>query len=168
MELMRHSDLKLTVKVYTDIPQLPLVKEAALLQSFSVPRNQPTVDTQLSTHAGVVSGHDESAVVAGGDSEAISQVTHLFVFGHKKAPSVTTGRYPKMERAKRLELIAGKPEPSEHIIVANSANTTDTQLSTHAGNELAEIISAWPSLSPEVRAAVLTLVRVAIPSGERD
>ena len=73
-----------------------------------------------------------------------------------------------MERAKRLELIAGKPEPSEHTIVANSANTTDTQLSTHAGNELAEIISAWPSLNPEVRAAVLTLVRVAIPRGERD
>jgi hypothetical protein len=66
-----------------------------------------------------------------------------------------------MERAKRLELIAGKPEPSEHTIVANSANTTDTQLSTRAGLELAEIVSAWPRLRPEIRTAVLTLVRLA-------
>jgi hypothetical protein len=72
-----------------------------------------------------------------------------------------------MERAKRLELNAAKPERSEQSTVVNSLKATDTQLSTHAGSELAEIISAWPS-SPEVRAAVLTLVRVAAPRGERD
>jgi uncharacterized protein with PhoU and TrkA domain len=65
-----------------------------------------------------------------------------------------------MERAKRLELNAGKSETSEQSAVVNSANATDTQLSTHAA-ELAEIVSAWPRLSPEIRVAMLTLVRVA-------
>jgi hypothetical protein len=73
-----------------------------------------------------------------------------------------------MERAKRLELNAGNSETAEPIAVVNSAVTTDTQLSTHAGNELAEIVAAWPSLSPEVRSSVLTLVRVAAPRGEKD
>ena len=37
MELMRHSDLKLTMKVYTDAAQQPLIAEAARLLSFSLP-----------------------------------------------------------------------------------------------------------------------------------
>ncbi|MFT3782308.1 MAG: hypothetical protein QM790_09855 [Nibricoccus sp.] len=45
--------------------------------------------------------------------------------------------------------------------VIESATPADTQLSTQAGLELAEIISAWPRLRPEIRTAVLTLVRVA-------
>lgn len=34
MELMRHSDLKLTMKIYTDASQLPLVASVAALPSF--------------------------------------------------------------------------------------------------------------------------------------
>jgi hypothetical protein len=66
-----------------------------------------------------------------------------------------------MERAKRLELgnqISDTPTPSQ---VAESAPPADTQLSTHASLELAEIVSAWPRLRPEIRAAMLTLVRLA-------
>ncbi len=36
MELMRHSDLKLTMKIYTDASQLPLVAGVAALPSFGV------------------------------------------------------------------------------------------------------------------------------------
>ena len=39
-------------------------------------------------------------------------------------------------------------------------NATDPQLSTPAA-ELLEFAAAWPGLSPEIQAAVLTLVRVA-------
>ncbi len=64
-----------------------------------------------------------------------------------------------MERAKRLELSAAKPETSEQSGVMKSANSTDTQLSTHAA-QLVEIAAAWPELNREIRAAVLTLIRV--------
>jgi len=66
-----------------------------------------------------------------------------------------------MERAKRLELgnqSSDTPTPSK---VAESAPPANTQLSTQAGLELAEIVSAWPRLRPEIRGAMLTLVRVA-------
>jgi integrase len=36
MELMRHSDLKLTMKIYTDVSQLPLAACVAALPSFEV------------------------------------------------------------------------------------------------------------------------------------
>jgi integrase len=36
MELMRHSDLKLTMKIYTDVSQLPLTASVAALPSFEV------------------------------------------------------------------------------------------------------------------------------------
>ena len=65
-----------------------------------------------------------------------------------------------MERAKRLELSAVKPETHEPIVVVNSVNTNDTQLSTHA-TELAEIATLWPALSCEIRSAVLNLIRAS-------
>jgi hypothetical protein len=65
-----------------------------------------------------------------------------------------------MERAKRLELSAKKPETSDQSEVMKSNNSADTQLSTHA-SELAEISAAWPRLSREIQSAVLTLIRVS-------
>ena len=38
MELMRHSDMKLTMSIYTDVAQLPIIKETALLPSFTIPK----------------------------------------------------------------------------------------------------------------------------------
>jgi len=70
MELMRHSDMKLTMGIYTDVTQLPLVQEAARLPSFRVAKND-----------------------ALGDASS-----------HEKAAGVVTSRFPKLERAKRLEL----------------------------------------------------------------
>jgi hypothetical protein len=66
-----------------------------------------------------------------------------------------------MERAKRLELGNQSPDTPATSQVTDSAASTDTQLSTPAGLELAEIVSAWPRLRPEIRTAVLTLVRMA-------
>ena len=37
MELMRHSDMKLTMRTYTDSQHLPLASELARLPSYNVP-----------------------------------------------------------------------------------------------------------------------------------
>jgi len=66
-----------------------------------------------------------------------------------------------MERAKRLELGSQNSDTPATSQVAESAPPADTQLSTQAGLELAEIVSAWPRLRPEIRGAMLTLVRLA-------
>jgi len=58
MELMRHSDLKLTMKVHTDASQLPLIAEAARLPSLSLPWNDSKARTRISTQEAVVLGSE--------------------------------------------------------------------------------------------------------------
>lgn len=56
MELMRHSDIKLTMRVYTDAAQLPLVSELARLPSFSVPVSPLENDAQRDAQGGAQTG----------------------------------------------------------------------------------------------------------------
>jgi integrase len=48
MELMRHSDLKLTMKIYTDASQLPVADSVARLPSFGL-QSAPSGDCTNST-----------------------------------------------------------------------------------------------------------------------
>jgi hypothetical protein len=69
-----------------------------------------------------------------------------------------------MEQVKRLELSNQSSDTPATSQVAESAPPADTQLSTQAGLELAEIISAWPRLRPEIRGAMFTVVRMRLVS----
>ena len=100
MELMRHSESRLTEKVYTDASHLPLQPALDALPSLNVPE----ISTPQRTPAGVFSGHSESSPVTTRHESPISQVVAHDTSRHEKAPSVRTGRLVKMERAKRLEL----------------------------------------------------------------
>ncbi len=100
MELMRHSESRLTEKVYTDASHLPLQSALAGLPSLSVPKNDAPPDAP----AGGILSQLKSPAVATSQLGLISQISVRDTLGHKKAPCVTTGRYLKMERAKRLEL----------------------------------------------------------------
>ena len=114
MELMRHSDMKLTMGVYTDVAQLPIVQESARLPSLRIPAigaqssDSSPIGAQGSAQSdaqtGVFSGLELSPPDAmRRELENYNPLGHV-ALGHKKAPRVTTGRFPEMERAKRLEL----------------------------------------------------------------
>ena len=111
MELMRHSDMKLTMGVYTDVTQLPIIQETARLPSFKIDEkgaershlSTPTC-TQGGTQTGVVLGHLESSPVSTGLSPQLSQSVADDASRHEKAPGVVSGRFREMEREKRLEL----------------------------------------------------------------
>jgi hypothetical protein len=103
-----------------------------------------------------------SPAVTSSHAEPTPQVGDSVALDAKKAPQDILRRFPKMERAKRLEISnqsSDTPTPAEG---ADSAAPADTQLSTQAGLELAEIVSAWPRLRPEIRGAILTLARLAV------
>lgn len=65
-----------------------------------------------------------------------------------------------MERAKRLELNDLQMQRSQHVTDTASPTSPDTATVT-PGQELAEIIAAWTKLPPEIRTAVLTLIRLS-------
>ena len=122
MELMRHSDMKLTMGVYTDVAQLPVIQETARLPSFQIPsdttRREPgsvsttndlvSIDAQLSAQRSAQTG--VSARLSASSPDSTQPETHVSnslgngALGHEKAPGDNTGRFSQMERAKRLEL----------------------------------------------------------------
>ena len=115
MELMRHSDMKLTMGVYTDVAQLPIIQESARLPSLQIPaRSTQNVrvslvagaqgSAQRDAQTGVFSGRELSPPDAMRQELEICNPRESVALGRKKAPSVTTGRFHQMERAKRLEL----------------------------------------------------------------
>lgn len=68
MELMRHSDIKLTMRVYTDAAQLPLVSELARLPAFAVPvtpeGNNAQRDAQGDAQTGGTDSHGGASAVS--------------------------------------------------------------------------------------------------------
>jgi len=69
-----------------------------------------------------------------------------------------------MERAKRLELSSANVDTLRDQQSCAEVSKANTPLSTLAApnvSDLAEIVNAWPTLSDEVRAAVVTLVRLS-------
>lgn len=63
MELMRHSDIRLTMRVYTDAAQLPLTSEMDKLPSYSLPKSDTLHDTLTDTFTGVAACHGLSHTV---------------------------------------------------------------------------------------------------------
>lgn len=100
MELMRHSESRLTEKVYTDASHLPLQAAIQALPSLNVPNHDAPIDAPQ----GGFSGHCVSACGSNGQNTAIAQASRNGTLGHKKAPRVISGRFSKMEQAKRFEL----------------------------------------------------------------
>jgi len=99
MKLARHSDIRLTTGTYTDPAQMKFSEKLNLLPSLPLEHA-----AQIAAHAGVISSRSASSVVASWQSELLSQPVEAVASGHKKAPGVVTGRFLKMEQAKRLEL----------------------------------------------------------------
>jgi integrase len=100
MALARHSDLKLTMRVYTDSDRLGLDRAMALLPSIKMPKHA----AQRAAQTGAVSGLSESPSVAPSQAGQLSQFSAPDAPRHEKAPGVATGRFHEMEREKRLEL----------------------------------------------------------------
>ncbi len=63
-ELMRHSDIKTTLRHYSDVSQLPLAQAVANLPAFSVPKSGTLLGTQTGTQTGVAACQGGSHSVA--------------------------------------------------------------------------------------------------------
>ena len=99
---------------------------------------------------------------------------------HEKAPRVTTGRFPEMERAKRLEREGQNSQPAaapntcenevspgalqgalDGKLPEKSATDSDSGSQVAAGDDadLRVVIAAWFDLNPKLKAAILAIVR---------
>ena len=104
MELMRHSDLKLTMRIYTDAGQLPLAEDVQRLPSFSVPEKDAQIHSQIHSQTGVAGGLSESQAVAPSPKLANSQDAEIVQFSPAETRPVATGTDCRMVGAVRFEL----------------------------------------------------------------
>lgn len=101
MQLMRHSDMKLTMRVYTNANGLPLAAGVAALPSFTV----PTIDTPQSAPGGVVSGQNGVSPVAACRKLAKSGPRASVASRRTKGPPDITGDPLEMVDPSRFELL---------------------------------------------------------------
>ena len=87
MELARHSDMRLTMKVYTDVAQLPLAASIRQLPAFSA----KTDDTQRDTQTLVPDGPVVSPSVLGVKTIKVEETTGNIDENHSPSLLVTAG-----------------------------------------------------------------------------
>jgi hypothetical protein len=98
MEIMRHSDRRLTDKVYTDISSL---------HAWSAIEKLPSVTAALSQGVYqelVVGGHSVSLPVTDGATENVEQVSVNIGESHELAEAVTMGQDEKWRAQQELNL----------------------------------------------------------------
>ncbi len=89
MELARHSDMRLTMKTYTDTAQLPLAATVAQLPSFGLTGQQANGNTQIDTQNLVRGSQPESAAVA--KNEVSKVENHLVNIEENRSQSQSGG-----------------------------------------------------------------------------
>jgi integrase len=104
MELMRHSDLKLTMRIYTDAAQLPLASDVQRLPSFSASKSDTLLDALNDAQTGVLRGRSESEPVAESLLLASKQVPLVVPFSPAQSVPDSSESDLKMVGAARFEL----------------------------------------------------------------
>lgn len=127
MKLARHSDIRLTTGTYTDPAQMKFSEKLNLLPSLPLEHAAP-----ITAQAGDVPSRSTSSDVASWRNELLSQTLEPVASGHEKAPQDNPRRFPKMERAKRLELIAQLFEELKNQIRYLKAESADALIDAHA------------------------------------
>lgn len=112
MELMRHSDLKLTMRIYTDAAQLPLAADVQRLPSFNLRKDDAHIDSQRHAQTAVAGSVSESQAVARGLELATEQPAAIVAFSPVQSSPVATGGDLKMVGLVRFELPEGESQRS--------------------------------------------------------
>jgi hypothetical protein len=91
MELARHSDMRLTMKTYTDTAQLPLVATVAQLPSFGLTESAGSQGTQLRTQTSGNGSQSESLAVTQNGAAKTTEVVVNQGDSHGESLAVTVG-----------------------------------------------------------------------------
>ena len=104
MALARHSDLRLTMGVYTDSAQLQLASEMARIPSISIPKNDAQIDSHGDSQTGVAGSGDDARRVAESHFVDSTEVSGNVAVMPEMTQPVSIGQTCEMVGAVRFEL----------------------------------------------------------------
>lgn len=143
MQLMRHSDIKLTAKVYTDESQLPIhAAIASLPPLFGYAHGYAQI-------SGASGQNGSQAVASKGEPKQQKSPVNGAVC--RTLTMVVGGR--ELERAKGFELSALSQNQAETPQLSGGCTQICAQ-----NSDLQRIVAAWPTLSQPLKSAILAIV----------
>jgi len=144
-EVMRHSDLRLTTKIYTDASRLPIAASIRKFPSLLHSRQDSLTSGQTCQNV--------SGGVTCGTAEERPQRVGVALVDAACHVVAASGQIIKMVEAGGVEPPAptNKDGPSAHVDSRQDSPPADLQ----------EVVASWPSLPDPLKAAVLAVVRSA-------
>jgi hypothetical protein len=162
MELMRHTDLRLTMKVYTDprIFNLAGAVERLPMPAVAIARVAKRVANSLSE------GQSQSGT---GDADSLASETQVVQgnkLSHRPAPTDSEGPEGEKSSAGRTRTYQNPWNSSEnraHSVSSGSKQGSEFCMPMPADvcPELCEVIEAWARLPAAVTAGILAIVRAS-------
>ncbi len=123
MELMRHSDLKLTMRIYTDAAQLPLAEDVQRLPSFSVSNagalvrqgggELPVYGTPVDAPVPLI--HVASADALGNDAQIDAQISAQNAVTGCVRESQRVANGPELANTQAAEIVPFSPAESQPV-----------------------------------------------------
>lgn len=161
MEVMRHSDAKLTTKTYTDCSQLPMADVANALPRYEIaqPAEQQSEQQSSDFSCHFVSSDATLSVTA--NSDLALQLIANGSFSHLESSYVNVGEnapcrtrtYPKPSKHQQKRGISVSEQQSEQqfkLTLCQSMPSTD--------KHLAKLQAVWPTMPAHLRNAILLLI----------
>ena len=151
MELARHSDMRLTMKTYTDAAALPLMATVRRLPAFDAKFD----DTQRDSQTLVAGGQFVSPSVIGLKPIKVGKTVGNIDANHEASPAVTVGHQNENggERGDSNPTISG-----ENIKDSRADSRLDSRIQVVACPDLARVVTAWAKLPAPLKAAILAIV----------
>jgi hypothetical protein len=148
---------KLTAKVYTDVPALGLHDEIAKLPWIS----DGDQGTQLRTQKSDISSPVASLADILRQLQVLSEATGTEGISHFSAPGGVSGQILEMATRAGIEPAVAFLQAAIEASSCGSGFEGCAQRDALVLGELAVLIENWTKLLPEIRSAILTLVRSA-------
>jgi len=158
MELMRHSDMQLTAKTYTDAGMLPVDATITKLPSLNgavnpAPQMAPQSLVQARPALSLVVHETEVPHLAG------TRMNTGFERALARLLSMNVPRCPKVRDGARCRVRTGRTPIEHQALVKVHSPYCAPGAEKGLGADLGEVIAAWPLLADPLKAAVLGIVR---------
>lgn len=172
MALMRHSDMRLTAQVYTDVEALPLAAAVDRLPAYLSPAAEPLRatgthgDSLVDSHDVVTEGHNAArggTLAVSSDSSETSKMSRVGTV--RRAGAEGAKKAGEGIRTLPESALAGSPTGDDsltdsHDVRSRGRGRFEKQtVAATVDADLGEVVAAWARLTPDERVTVLAVVR---------
>ena len=151
MELARHSDMRLTMKTYTDAAQLPLAKQDTFAGLPSL------ADSQIDSRTLVADRQAVSPAVIGMKAIKVGKTIENIDESHRRRHRIVAISHLKSQNGGERGIRTPLSPPIKGNLHDDSR--IDSRNSIPSCPDLSQVVTAWAKLPAPLKAAILAIVK---------